>query len=100
MSGADAHSCSVAETVVRLRVLAMHPLCKRAAVTSHRMLVASTPIVQGLAEVTVFEKGIGYGNSTDGVIRKTALWREQLKVVIVGRVELKAAAHYVSYDCA
>ena len=97
---ADAHSGSVAETIVRLRGLAMHPLCKRAAVTSHRMRIAVTPIVQGLAEVTVFEKGIGYGNRTDGVIRKTALWREQLKVVIISRVELKAASYYVSYDCA
>ena len=69
---ADAHSSSVSETVVGLRVLAMHPFCKRSAVTSHRMRIAVTPIVQGLAEVTFFEKGIGYGNRTDGVIRKTA----------------------------
>jgi hypothetical protein len=76
----------------------MHPFGKRAAITAHGMRVTVAPIMQGLAEITVFEKGIGYGNRADGVIRKTALWREQLKVVIVGRIELKAAADNISYN--
>jgi hypothetical protein len=37
------------------------------------MWVAVTPIVQGRAEIAVFEQGIGYGYRTDSVIRKTAL---------------------------
>jgi hypothetical protein len=55
--------------------------------------------VQALAEVPTLQQGISHGNRTDCVVGVAALIGEQLKIIVVGRVEFKPATYNVANYC-
>ena len=50
--------------------------------------------------IRAMEQSVCHGYSTDGIIRKTVLVREQREVIIIRWVELPTAANDVTNNCA
>ena len=51
----DAHSRSVAVTIIRLRILAVYPLGERTAIAPHRIRIAVTPLMQRFTKIALLE---------------------------------------------
>ena len=56
------------------------------------------PLMERFTEVFFLQQGIFNRDGADGIVRETALRREEVKMVIVGRVELKTTADNISDD--
>ena len=55
--------------------------------------------MNGFTVILSLEQRICNGYGADGVISETALVCEQLKIVVIGSVELESATYDISYDC-
>ena len=107
-SGETAYCC------IWLGIVVAHPLSEPTAIATHRVRVASAPLMNILAKVKLavlfpFQNRVGHSSRTDGVICKTTLLSEQLEVlarqasfgraVAIGRIKLKSATSYITNNC-
>ena len=67
------HGGPITEAVIWLGIITLYPLREPATIASHRVRIASAPLMNTLTKVSTFKQSISHSYRTDGIIRKSIL---------------------------